>query len=204
MPTVWEQLNAELPPVVDRAQSALVQIRNGGQGFGAGTIWHADGLIVTNAHVIAGRGALRVALPDGRTLPATILASDPDRDLAALVVTASDLPTVELGDSRGVRPGEWVMAVGHPWGVTGAVTGGVVIGMGAGLPEIPRAHHEWIALDLHMRPGHSGGPLVDVAGRLIGINTMIAGPDVGFAVPLHVVARFLKRALAAPQRARSR
>ncbi len=204
MPTVWEQLNAELPPVVDRAQSALVQIRNGGQGFGAGTIWHADGLIVTNAHVIAGRGALRVALPDGRTLPATILASDPDRDLAALVVTASDLPTVELGDSRRVRPGQWVMAVGHPWGVTGAVTGGVVIGMGAGLPEIPRAHHEWIALDLHMRPGHSGGPLVDVAGRLIGINTMIAGPDVGFAVPLHVVARFLKRAMAAPQHARSR
>lgn len=204
MPTLWEQLNAELSPVVDRARGALVQIHNGGQSFGAGTIWHADGLSVTNAHVIAGRGALRVALPDGRTLPATVIASDPDRDLAALMVAASDLPTVELGDSRRLRPGQWVMAVGHPWGVAGAVTGGVVIGVGAGLPEIPRAHHEWIALDLHMRPGHSGGPLVDVAGRLVGINTMIAGPDVGFAVPLHAVARFLKQALASSERARSR
>ena len=204
MPTLWEQLNAELSPVVERARGALVQIQNGGQGFGAGTIWHADGLIVTNAHVIAGRGALRVVLPDRQTLPATVIASDPDRDLAALMVAASDLPTVELGDSRSLQPGEWVMAVGHPWGVAGAVTGGVVIGTGAGLPEIPRAHHEWIALDLHMRPGHSGGPLVDVAGRLVGINTMIAVPDVGFAVPLHVVARFLKRALARQERVRPR
>ena len=204
MPTLWEQLNTEMSPVVDRARGALVQIQNGGEGFGAGTIWHTDGLIVTNAHVIAGRGMLRVVLPDRQTLPATVIASDPDRDLAALMVVASDLPTVELGNSRSLQPGQWVMAVGHPWGVAGAVTGGVVIGMGAGLPEIPRAHHEWIALDLHMRPGHSGGPLVDVAGRLVGINTMIAGPDVGFAVPLHVVARFLKRALARQERVRSR
>lgn len=187
-----QQLNDELAAMVDGARRGLVQISNGGRGFGAGTIWHPDGLIVTNAHVIGGRHALNVTLPDDRTLPAEVLAADPDRDIAALYVEASDLPTVELGQSKRLRPGDWVLAVGHPWGVTGAATAGVVIGMGRDLPEIPRAHHEWIALDAHMRPGHSGGPLVDVQGRLVGLNTMIAGPDVGFAVPVHVVKRFLK------------
>ena len=197
MSTLLQQLNDALSDVVTGARRGLVQITNGGRGSGAGTIWHPEGLIITNAHVIAGRHTLKVTLPDGRTLPANVLAADPDRDLAALAVEASDLPTVELGNSKHLRPGDWVVAVGHPWGVAGAATGGVVIGLGTNLPEIPRAHHEWIALDLHMRPGHSGGPLVDVSGRLVGINTMIAGPDVGFAVPVHVVKRFLKDRLGA-------
>jgi serine protease Do len=197
MSTLLQQLNDALSDMVTSARRGLVQITNGARGSGAGTIWHPEGLIITNAHVIAGRHALTVTLPDGRTLPANVLAADPDRDLAALAVEASDLPTVELGNSKRLRPGDWVLAVGHPWGITGAATGGVVIGVGTNLPEIPRAHHEWIALDLHMRPGHSGGPLVDVNGRLVGINTMIAGPDVGFAVPVHVVKRFLKDRLGA-------
>jgi S1-C subfamily serine protease len=77
----------------------------------------------------------------------------------------------------------------------GAVTGGVVIGMGGQLPELPQTGRDWLAVNLHMRPGHSGGPLVDVRGRLVGVNTMITGPDVGFAVPVHVVKAFLKEAL---------
>jgi serine protease Do len=124
-----------------------------------------------------------------------VLAFDPDNDLAALSVMADDLPTIELGKSHDLRPGHWVMAVGHPWGVSGAVTGGIVIGTGKNLPGIPGGHRDWIAVSLHMRPGHSGGPLVDNEGRLVGINTMIAGPDVGFAIPLHTVKRFLKRSL---------
>jgi serine protease Do len=198
MTGILEQLNDELSTVVTRARSALVQISNGSGGNGAGTIWHPAGLIVTNAHVVAGvtrRRALTVTLPDGRVLPATILAADLDRDLAALSVLAEDLPTIELGNSRALQPGDWVMAVGHPWGVEGAVTGGIVIGIGAALPELPQSGREWIAVSLHMRPGHSGGPLVDVNGRLVGINTMIAGPDVGFAIPLHEVKAFLKREL---------
>ncbi|NDJ76745.1 MAG: trypsin-like serine protease, partial [Chloroflexi bacterium] len=164
---------------------------------GAGTIWHADGLVITNAHVVAGRSRLHVTLPDGESLPAEIIAADPERDLAALVIDAHDLPTIELGRSKRLQPGQWVMAVGHPWGVAGAVTGGTVIGMGRNMPEVPRPDQEWIVVDLHMRPGHSGGPLVDHAGRLIGVNTMIAGPDVGFAVPVHAVKAFLKRELSA-------
>jgi serine protease Do len=203
MTHVLQQLNDELASVVDRARGALVQISNGSGGNGAGTIWHPAGLIVTNAHVVAQftrygatvSRALNVTLPDGHTLPAKVLAADPERDLAALSVLADDLPTIELGNSRKLHPGQWVLAVGHPWGVEGAVTGGIVIGVGAALPELPQSGKEWIAVSLHMRPGHSGGPLVDVDGRLVGINTMIAGPDIGFAIPLHEVTTFLKREL---------
>jgi serine protease Do len=186
-------LNNNLADTIDRIHQSLVQITNG-RGGGAGTIWHSDGLIVTNAHVVHGRNHLNVTLPDGRTLPAQIIAFDRERDLAALSIDAVGLPTIELGDSRLLKPGQWVMAVGHPWGVLGAITSGVVIGAGADLPEV-RTGREWIALDLHMRPGHSGGPLVDSAGRLVGINTMITGPDVGFAIPVQVVKTFLKQAL---------
>src|SRR5512142_104701 len=182
MSNIIEQLNAELAGAVENAKRALVEIRNGHGGAGAGTIWQRDGLIITNAHVLGRRG-LQIKLPDGRSLPAQLLAYDTQRDIAALKVEANDLPTIELGDSRLLKPGEWVMAIGHPYGITGAVTGGVVIGEGAQLPEM-QPGREWVAVSLHMRPGHSGGPLVDINGRLIGVNTMITGPDVGMAVPV--------------------
>src|SRR5689334_4250610 len=188
-------LQNNVADVIENVHKSLVQISNG-RGAGAGTIWHSDGLIITNAHVVHGHHHLNVTLPDGRTLPTQIIAYDRDLDLAALSVNADDLATIELGDSRLLKPGQWVMAVGHPWGVSGAVTSGVVIGAGGDLPEM-RTGREWIALDLHMRPGHSGGPLVDSAGRLVGINTMITGPDVGFAIPVQVVKTFLKEALGA-------
>jgi S1-C subfamily serine protease len=187
-------LNGESAQVVDDVYKSLVQVRNGKRGAGAGTIWHPQGLVVTNAHV-AGRGPLKVELADGRVLEAEILAVDRDRDLAALHIRAEGLPTAQLADSRAVRPGQWVMALGHPWGVVGAATGGVIIGMGREWPEMPPARQDWLVVSLHMRPGHSGGPLVDARGRLLGINTMINGPDVGFAIPSHVVVEFLKRTL---------
>jgi serine protease Do len=192
--TVLPELNADLSEMIEQVQRSLVQIRNGKRGSGAGTIWHPQGLIVTNAHV-AGRGPLKVELPDGRTLPAQILAQDPERDVAALRVDASDLPSIQLGDSQRLRPGEWVVAVGHPWGVPGAATAGIVIGVGSQWPELPRNGRDWVVVSLHMRPGHSGGPLVDVRGRLVGINTMINGPDVGVAIPVDVVVEFLRQAL---------
>jgi serine protease Do len=187
-------LNTEMADVVERVHRSLVQVRHGKHGAGAGTVWHAHGLIVTNAHVV-GRGPVKIDLPDGRTLPAQIMAADPEHDLAALRVEVDTLPTIQLADSRAVRPGQWVTALGHPWGVQGAATAGVVIGMGREWPEMPRARHDWLVVGLHLRPGHSGGPLVDVRGRLLGINTMINGPDVGLAIPVHVVVDFLKQTL---------
>jgi S1-C subfamily serine protease len=122
------------------------------------------------------------------------LAEDAHHDLAALSIQAKNLPTITLGDSRLLQPGQWVLALGHPWGVAGAVTAGIVIATGAP-PEIPSNRGEFIQVGLHLRPGHSGGPLVDGQGRLIGINTMITGPEVGLAVPIHVVKVFLRQKL---------
>lgn len=197
MSNLWQQLNGDMSTIVESVRRNLVQISNGRRGAGAGTIWHANGLIVTNAHVVAGHETLKVTLPDGATLPARLLATDPDHDIAALSVDANNLPTIVLGDSRQLQPGEWVLALGHPWGVLGAVTAGIVIDTGTPL-EIPPARGEFIQVGLHLRPGHSGGPLVDVRGRLVGINTMITGPNVGLAVPVHTVKNFLRQALGSP------
>ncbi len=197
MSNLLRELNAEMASVSGDVQRSLVQISNG-RGAGAGTIWHPDGLIITNAHVIAGRHGLNVTLPDGNTLPAHVLAHDDERDLAALSVDANNLPTIEPGDSRKLRPGHWVFAVGHPWGIMGAVTAGIVIGMGSQWPEMPDAGSDWVVVSLQVRPGNSGGPLVDVRGRLVGINTMMTGPNVGVAIPSHVIKTFLRERLGSP------
>jgi S1-C subfamily serine protease len=197
-----KQLGAEIGEVVQRVRRSLVQIHSAGSGrhgIGAGTIWHPDGLIITNAHVVASN-SLRVTLPSGSTLPARLLARDSGQDVAALVVDARGLSVIELGDSKGVQPGQWVLALGHPWGVTDAATAGVVIGVGRDFPEIPQSDREWIAVGLTLRPGHSGGPLVDVQGRLVGINTIMTGPEVGMAVPVHVAKSFLRQRLGSPAR----
>lgn len=193
MTNVLAQLNAEMSQQITHARASLVEIRNG-HGAGSGIVWRADGLIVTNAHVVAGKQHLRVVLPDKREFPARVLATDTPRDLAALAIDARDLPAIELGDARNLKSGEWVMALGYPWGVVGAVTSGVVIGEGSQFPEMPAPGREWVVVSLHMRPGHSGGPLVDKQGKLVGINTMITGPDVGVAIPVNVAREFLRRA----------
>jgi S1-C subfamily serine protease len=195
--SILEALNERLSDLAAEARHSLVRISSGRswrQGSGSGTIWHSDGLIVTNAHVIE-RGALRVTLHDEREMAARVIAADKQRDLAALRVEASGLPTVALGNSKRVQPGSWVFALGFPYGVESGMTGGVVIGSGANLPEMPPDGREWLALSLRLRPGHSGGMLLDASGKLIGINTLITGPEVGFAIPVHVVKHFLKAQL---------
>ena len=200
--TILQDLNSEMSGVVSKVGRSLVHISSGRRGSGAGTVWHPDGLIVTNAHVV-GRGSrrtgaiapMRVTLPDGSVHSARLLAQDAELDVAALMVESQGLTAIELGESASLQPGQWVLAMGHPWGVTGVATSGVVIGSGPDLPEAPGTGREWIAVGSPLRPGYSGGPLVDSQGRLVGINTMIAGPEVGMAVPVHVVKRFLRQRL---------
>lgn len=204
MTDLLQQFSDDLAAVGEQVLRSLVQVRNGRRGAGAGTIWQADGLIVTNAHVVdgimegrtGGREPLSVLLPDGRELPARVLARDPAHDLATLRVEAQGLPTITLGDSQQLQPGQIVLCLGFPWGVTGGATSGVVIGVGASLPEVREPTQEWIAASLHLRPGHSGGPMVDAQGQLVGINTMMNGPDVGVAVPVHVAKAFVQQAMA--------
>ncbi len=119
MADLLAQINEQMSAVVDGARRCLVQVHNGQHGAGAGTILHADGLVITNAHVVK-RQSPKVTLEDGRTLAARLLTYDEEMDLAAVAVEAHDLPTIELGRRRQLRPGQWVVALGHPWGVTGA------------------------------------------------------------------------------------
>ena len=193
MGNVLQQINDEMAAIVERVRPGLVQISNGRGGRGAGTIWHPDGLIVTNAHVIR-HNAPQVTLEDGRTLQARVLTTDSSADLAALSVAAGSLPAIAHAASWLLRPGHWVLALGHPWGVTGAATAGMVIDVGPP-PDMPRWRGELIQVSVHLRPGYSGSPLVDAHGHLVGINTMMAGPDVGLAIPFPRVAAFVRQAL---------
>lgn len=192
---LW-QFSTGMASVGERVLPAVVQIRNGRHGAGTGTIWHRDGLLVTNAHVVMSRrvsqSSLTVQLADGREFTPRLVGVDAERDLAVLRIDAHDLPTIELGSSQQLQPGQMVFAFGFPWGVAGGATSGVVIGVGAHLGDLVSTQNEWVAASLHLRPGHSGGPMVDAAGRLIGINTLMNGPDVGVAVPVDVAKRFVK------------
>jgi serine protease Do len=194
--TLLQQLNESLAGVIGQTQRSVVQIRDGRGGQGAGTIWHADGLVITNAHVVR-RSSVEIVLSDGQVLQARLIARDDERDLAALSLAAHDLPTIQPGESRGLHAGQWVMAVGHPWGITNAVTGGIVIGVQQAMPELHVHRQDWVVADLHLRPGNSGGPMIDVAGRLIGVNTLMTGPGVGAAVAVDSVKAFLKHTLGA-------
>ena len=195
MNDILTQFSTGIATVSERVLPAVVQIRNGRSGAGGGIIWQEDGIIVTNAHVVSHRTVspqtLTVQLADGREFTPQLLALDTEHDLAVLQIEAKGLPTIPVGDSHQLKPGQMVLAFGFPWGVTGGATSGVVIGVGSQIGDV-RSPHEWVAASLHLRPGHSGGPMVDVAGRLIGINTMMNGPDVGVAVPVDVAKRLVQ------------
>jgi len=179
-------LEDQLGLISEALRRVTVQVRAGGRGAGAGVVWLRGGLIITNAHVADGPVA-EVVLPDGRTVRARLLARDPRRDLAALRPAAGDLEPALRADARGLRPGELVIAVGHPLGVAYAAALGVVHRAPAPAPG-PAG---WLHADIRLAPGNSGGPLADTAGRVVGINAMIAG-GLGIAVPTHVVERFVR------------
>ena len=198
MGELLQQLNSEIASVVEEAGRSLVQVRSVRRGHGSGILCHPEGLIITNAHVI-GNAAVEVVLADGRELSAKVLAEDSDLDLAALYVEANDLPAAKFGESRNLKPGHLVLALGHPWGVSGATTAGVIIGLGSDGQSHSRSKKEWLEVNLPLRPGNSGGPLIDVYGHVVGINTMVTGPNIGIAVPIHVVKAFLHQKLGAKE-----
>ena len=174
--------------VLEGLQRATVEIlgRNGSRG--AGVVWTADGLIVTNAHVVDGSAVVR--LHDGRTLRAELVRRHPRADLAALRIRALGLEWARLRDSQTLRAGEMVIAVGHPLGASGAVSAGIVHTTPAGA---------WIEADIRLAPGNSGGPLADASGRVIGINSMVAN-GMGVAISTYGVQQFLRRQSSARRR----
>lgn len=179
-------LSGEFAAVAERLRRSTVRVRGRGPGGGSGVIWRPGGSVITNAHVARGSRAT-IELSDGRILDAVVTARDPQRDLAALTVEAAGLPAAPVGDSRALRVGQLVLAVGNPLGLIRALTVGIIHAIG---PRHAAGSQSWIKADVQLAPGNSGGPLADAWGHVIGINSMIAG-GLALAVPSNAVERFL-------------
>lgn len=192
MSTSLLSLSEEAAALATYLDRVLVTVRSNAGG-GSGTAWTADGLIVTNHHVVPGESAT-VVLCDGSEHPAEIEARDAEHDLALLRIEAALTPAV-AGDSRAIRPGALVFAIGNPWGQRGTLTSGVVLARGPGNDENALRIPDVIRADLRLAPGNSGGPMVNAQGEVVGINSMIAG-GVAVAIPSHTVVEFVAEAAA--------
>jgi serine protease Do len=180
--TTITHLSDEFASVAENLRKVTVKVRSSSFGSGSGVIWQTtegSSLIITNAHVATNNRAT-VELWDGRVFEAVRTNIDPTKDLAALKIDATDLPTATIGHSDALRVGELVLAVGNPFGDSGAVTTGII-----------HANHQRVVMaDIVLFPGNSGGPLADCLGRVIGINTMIVN-NLAVAIPSLTVEHFL-------------
>jgi serine protease Do len=194
---------ASFAPIVKRVSPAVVSIDTlavGGQelfgqlppglapvrrGAGSGFIISGDGLIVTNNHVVEGAQQIVVALADGRQFPAKLVGRDPPTDLAVLKIDGRDLPYVSFAGDALPEVGDWVVAVGNPFGLGGTATAGIVSAHGR---EIGEAYVSYLQIDAPINSGNSGGPSFDMQGRVVGVNSAIFSPNggsigIGFAIP---------------------
>ena len=186
-----DAFSTELTTLFTTVQPSIVQVHTEGRGAGTGIIWNADGHIITNNHVVAKDNArVQVFLADGRTLDAKILHRNPRLDLALLKVTGENLKPLRAGDSSKLRVGEWVFAVGHPWGQRWVVTAGIVSTQRTA-KIADGVTTQYIQSDVLLAPGNSGGPLLDADGNVVGINAMIFGGDLAVAIPSNVVTTWL-------------
>jgi serine protease Do len=167
-----EVVSSASAEMVGRAHESVVQVQSWGRGVGAGVVWEEDGLVLTNHHVVAGgrRGAKVKVVHDDRAFDAEVVKRGRDLDLALLHIkdAPGDLPPAPVGDSDKLRVGGLVYAIGHPWGRLGAVTAGIVSGLGVVRGPGGRAHY--IQSDVALAPGNSGGPLFNARGEVVGIN----------------------------------
>jgi serine protease Do len=162
------------------------------ESLGSGFVISRDGYIVTNNHVIEGADSIGVAFKDGTELEATVIGRDPKTDIALIQVTADkELPHLPLGDSDSVRPGEWVLAIGNPFGLEHTVTAGIVSAKHRNIDQ--GEYDDFIQTDAAINPGNSGGPLINLAGEAIGINTAIdlRANTIGFTVPINMAKLIL-------------
>ena len=172
------------------------------QGQGSGFITRASGLIFTNEHVVRGADQVAVTLPDGRSFKGKVLGTDPLTDVAVVKVVADNLPVAALGNSDQLKPGEWAIAIGNPFGLNNTVTAGIISAVGR-LNAIGDGQRvPYIQTDAAVNPGNSGGPLINAAGQVIGINTAIRtapGGGLSFAVPINLAKRIAQQIVSTGQ-----
>lgn len=171
------------------------------QGLGSGFIFDPRGYILTNRHVINGAHEIHVTLQGDKKYQAELIAADSQTDVAIIKIKGSGFPYVELGDSDALEVGDWVLAIGNPFGLMKTVTAGIVSAKGRhdmGILE----HEEFIQTDAAINKGNSGGPLVNIDGKVVGMNTFIVSPNggghvgIGFAIPSNIVRKVLAAAQA--------
>jgi S1-C subfamily serine protease len=189
----------KLTPSVAHLAVARRTRRGRAEGAGSGVAISSDGYMLTSAHVIAGGTGVSATFSDGRELSAEVVGSDPLSDLAVVRVDVRDLSPAQLGDADDLRVGQLVVAIGSPMGLAGTVTAGVVSALGRSLPtssgSAGRLVENVIQTDAALNPGNSGGALSDGIGRVVGINTAVAGIGLGLAVPINDAARRIIAAL---------
>ncbi len=166
------------------------------RGTGSGFIIDKNGDIITNAHVVEGSNRVTVTLKDGRQLEGKVLGTDPLTDIAVVKVNATNLPTVKIGSSANLQPGEWAIAIGNPLGLDNTVTAGIISALGRRSGEIGVDKRvSFIQTDAAINPGNSGGPLLNQKGEVIGVNTAIiqGAQGLGFSIPIETAQRIAKQ-----------
>ena len=169
-----------------------------GTSFGSGFIISADGYLLTNRHVIDGADQVIVHLSDRRELKAKVIGSDAAADVALLKIDAGSLPVLNLGDSHNLKPGQWVVAIGSPFGFDHSVTAGIVSGLGRPSVDRSQQYVPFIQTDVAINPGNSGGPLMNTRGEVVGINSQIFSNSggymgVSFAIPIEVAMNVVRQ-----------
>ncbi|MEM8639024.1 MAG: HhoA/HhoB/HtrA family serine endopeptidase [Cyanobacteria bacterium P01_G01_bin.54] len=167
------------------------------RGTGSGFILSANGRLITNAHVVEGTDTVKVTLKDGRELDGQVIGRDSVTDVAVIQVEAENLPTVALGQSENLNPGEWAIAIGNPLGLDNTVTVGIISALDRSSSDVgvPDKRVKFIQTDAAINPGNSGGPLLNARGEVIGINTAIRADaqGLGFAIPIETARRIAQQ-----------
>ena len=167
------------------------------KGLGTGFVIDKDGVILTNNHVVEGAEEITVALSDERTFPAKVVGTDPHTDMAVIRIGASGFTPLPLGDSDAIDVGDWVVAIGNPFGLAHTVSAGIVSAKGRTRDDVPlgdpSGYYNFIQTDASINPGNSGGPLLNLKGEVVGMNTAVhaTGQNIGFAIPINMVKQLL-------------